>query len=109
MTFAVRDDLTGFRSVDSEEDAGPGEHFSYEQPDVMAMPNSREDVYAERDRLLSIAALRIAPLQDAIDLGDASSDESLALTRWKQYRVSVNRVDQQDGFPVSVKWPDQPE
>lgn len=62
----------------------------------------------ERDRLLGDATTRIAPLQDAVDLGDASSDEEAELTAWKRYRVALNRVQQQAGFPRAIEWPVMP-
>lgn len=58
-----------------------------------------------RDALLSAATLRIAPLQDAVDLEMASQEERAALTAWKQYRVWVIRAD------LSVRevaWPTAP-
>ncbi|WP_224795477.1 phage tail assembly chaperone [Pseudomonas fluorescens] len=30
------------------------------------------------------------------------------LKRWKQYRVALNRIEQQMGFPVTVDWPTAP-
>ncbi|WP_085599588.1 MULTISPECIES: tail fiber assembly protein [unclassified Pseudomonas] len=62
-----------------------------------------------RDQLLLQAATRISPLQDAVDLGDATAAEEAELKKWKQYRVAVNRVDQQSGFPRAVSWPPAPE
>ncbi|WP_336331653.1 tail fiber assembly protein [Pseudomonas putida] len=59
----------------------------------------------KRDRLLSEAALRIAPLQDAVDLGSATTAEVELLRAWKVYRVELNRLEQQTGFPVDVTWP----
>jgi Caudovirales tail fibre assembly protein, lambda gpK len=47
----------------------------------------------ERDRLLTVAALAIAPLQDAVDLDEALPEEIVMLKKWKQYRVAVNRTD----------------
>ncbi|WP_316044504.1 tail fiber assembly protein [Serratia liquefaciens] len=35
----------------------------------------------------------VAPLQDAVDLGEATEDEQFQLTAWKKYRVLLNRVD----------------
>lgn len=64
---------------------------------------------AERDRLLSRASLRMAPLQDAIDLGRATQEEVASLTLWKQYRVDLNRIEQQEAFPKHVKWPVAPD
>ncbi|MCU7647119.1 tail fiber assembly protein [Pseudomonas piscis] len=65
--------------------------------------------FAKRDQLLGEAAIRISPLQDAVDLGDATTAEEAELKKWKQYRVAVNRVDQQPGFPRAVSWPPAPE
>lgn len=62
-----------------------------------------------RDRLLGVSALRIAPLQDAVDLGLASEEEKAALLEWKRYRVSLNRIQEQPAFPGEVNWPDPPE
>ncbi|KAF1040296.1 MAG: hypothetical protein GAK35_03550 [Herbaspirillum frisingense] len=66
-------------------------------------------VQTKRDQLLQIAALRIAPLADAKDLGEATPDEDAALTAWKQYRVALNRVTKQETYPQTVVWPDPPE
>jgi len=58
-----------------------------------------------RDALLRDAVLRIAPLQYAEDIGDASHDEQLALLEWKLYSVELNRIEQVAGFPVDIVWP----
>jgi len=59
----------------------------------------------QRDAFLSVAAINIAPLQDAVDLGIATDDETALLKQWKQYRVSVNRIDLSQGDPT---WPALP-
>jgi len=61
-----------------------------------------------RDALLGVAALRIAPLQDAADLDEASAAEAEALQAWKRYRVALSRIEQQVGFPGAVEWPAAP-
>jgi hypothetical protein len=61
-----------------------------------------------RDYLLTLAAFRIAPLQDAIDLDSATDVDKANLKLWKQYRVDVNRVPDQAGFPTTIDWPVQP-
>lgn len=68
----------------------------------------KEAAFAKRDELLRKAALRIAPLQDAVDLGSATNTETGNLLLWKQYRVSVNRIDSQTKFPVAIVWPPVP-
>lgn len=63
------------------------------------------DILAKRDALMAEAAARIAPLQDAVDLNEATPAETAALTVWKRYRVQLNRIEQQAGYPDTVDWP----
>ncbi|EJS3783946.1 tail fiber assembly protein [Salmonella enterica] len=56
-----------------------------------------------KNNLLQMATEKIAPLQDAVDLGEATDDEKARLLAWKKYRVQVNRVD-----TVNPVWPEQP-
>jgi hypothetical protein len=69
---------------------------------LMAAANS------QRDSLLGVAGLRVAPLQDAVDLGAATDADMANLKLWKQYRVAVNRVSAQTGFPTTIDWPAPP-
>lgn len=63
---------------------------------------------AQRDSLLAVAALRIAPLQDAVDLETSTDGDTVNLKLWKQYRVAVSRVSAQEGFPAIIDWPAPP-
>ncbi|EDE4817860.1 tail fiber assembly protein [Salmonella enterica subsp. enterica serovar Enteritidis] len=56
-----------------------------------------------KSRLLQMASEKIAPLQDAVDLGLATDDEKAQLDEWKKYRVLVNRVD-----TLNPDWPEKP-
>ncbi|ECI0414456.1 tail fiber assembly protein [Salmonella enterica subsp. salamae] len=56
-----------------------------------------------KSRLLQMASEKIAPLQDAVDLGEATDDEKARILAWKKYRVLVNRVD-----TASPTWPEIP-
>lgn len=77
--------------------------------DVAAQTEGQKvQAFAKRDQLLSEATARISPLQDAVDLGEATAAEEASLKKWKQYRVAVNRIDQQKGFPASIEWPPMP-
>jgi len=62
----------------------------------------------KRDRLLTDATLAMAPLQDAVELDAATRTEIALLKQWKQYRVAVNRVPDQDGWPREIVWPEKP-
>lgn len=80
------------------------------QPDEQArLASDRERLLATRDDLLRDAVLRIAPLQYAEDIGDASHDEQLLLIEWKLYSVELNRIEKQSGFPYAVTWPVPPD
>lgn len=69
----------------------------------------RTQILAMRDERLAIAAVCMAPLQDAVELGESSEDEQSLLLAWKYYRVGLGRIEQQDGFPASVVWPSSPD
>lgn len=62
----------------------------------------------QRDSLLRIAALRIAPLQYAVDLGIATQADEENLNLWKQFSVDVNRVPSQPKYPATITWPTPP-
>lgn len=63
---------------------------------------------AKKDNLLMHAALRIAPLQDALDVGEITPEEQAYLLAWKKYRVALNRVNDQPRYPDTISWPDTP-
>lgn len=80
------------------------------QPALVNPParSAREELAAaarERERRLAVAASTMAPLQDAVDLGDANDDESARLVTWKRYRVALNRLDL---AALPIAWPDAP-
>jgi len=54
------------------------------------------------------ASERIAPLADAVELDMANTTETAALKAWKKYRVELNRVPQQAGYPAAIDWPTMP-
>lgn len=79
--------------------------FAAPVPLVRTPEQIRADNVAQRDYLLAVATLAIAPLQDAVDLDEATVADAAMLKTWKQFRVTVNRVDLSiDG----VAWPSLP-
>ncbi|MCB2254648.1 tail fiber assembly protein [Pseudomonas chlororaphis] len=54
-------------------------------------------------------------LQDSVELEIATDKETAALatkktslSAWKKYRVLLSRVQEQEGFPTVVQWPEAP-
>ncbi len=79
---------------------------------VEGLPESAEHarlrVLAERDARLAQAAIRIAPLQDAVDVAESTSGDEMLLNSWKRYRIALNRIEQLPGFPYDLVWPETP-
>lgn len=50
----------------------------------------------------------IAPLQDAVDLDEATEAEAAELNAWKKYRIALIRVPGQPGYPDTIDWPAPP-
>lgn len=67
------------------------------------------DVREKQQALMQLAGAAIAPLQDASDLGEATQAEQARLIAWKRYRVELNRIEQQSGYPQAVVWPTVPD
>ncbi|MGG7557793.1 tail fiber assembly protein [Pseudomonas sp. ES3] len=116
--WAVKNDLSGKRSFDSEHnELLDDEHFvdinDGPEPEIVPLPPSNEELAAlakeKRNQLLSIAANRMGPLQDAVDIARATDDEVARLLLWKGYRIDLNRIEQQEGFPLDIDWPISPD
>lgn len=76
---------------------------------IKRMPTQEEQIaQAERQKqtLLTAAANAIAPLQDAVDIGDATPEEVARLQAWKAFRVAVSRVNTAE---LPVLFPNRPE
>jgi hypothetical protein len=67
------------------------------------------EVDAEYMRLRAIADFKVAPLQDAVDVDEATEENVTLLKAWKKYRVALNRVIDQSGYPNKIDWPVAPE
>jgi hypothetical protein len=65
-------------------------------------------VQAETARLRKLADDAIAPLQDAVDLDEATVAETAALKDWKRFRVALNRLPDKEGYPTEIDWPAPP-
>ncbi|MEG1691340.1 MAG: tail fiber assembly protein [Hafnia sp.] len=74
------------------------------KPRQYSQEELRTQAEARKTELLSAAAVAIAPLQDAVDEGIATVEETAALSEWKKYRVTVMRVD-----VSKPEWPPLPD
>ncbi|HAB02350.1 MAG TPA: phage tail protein [Pseudomonas sp.] len=91
-------------------------HVSVEDLPLPELPTIQEPEPADLEALAhaEIAQRRavvdsaIAPLQDAADLQMATEQEAALLKDWKLYRVTLNRLPDQPGFPNEIDWPMPP-
>ncbi|MET4877378.1 tail fiber assembly protein [Morganella morganii] len=65
-----------------------------------------ERAEGEKQWRISEAAVAIATLQDAVDLGMATSEEVSRLEEWRKYRVLLSRVD--TSIASDIDWPQKP-
>ncbi|WP_165976099.1 tail fiber assembly protein [Pseudomonas putida] len=79
-----------------------------EEVDRLLIAMKTKEAQDEISRLRSVADYIIAPLQDAVDIDDATDDEKALLALWKKYRVALNRLPDQEGYPANISWPAPP-
>ncbi len=79
-----------------------------EQKAANLLEQQRAEAAAEIALRRAQADQAIAPLQDAVDLDEATEAEVLRLKEWKRYRVALNRLSEQPGYPVVIDWPAPP-
>lgn len=56
----------------------------------------------------AVADAAIAPLQDAVELEEATEAEATLLIEWKRYRVALSRLPELEGYPNEIDWPAPP-
>lgn len=56
--------------------------------------------------LMREANAKIAPLNDAVELGIQTDEEVMQLTAWKKYRVALSRID--TSTAPDIAWPEIP-
>ncbi|MNJ77635.1 Caudovirales tail fiber assembly protein [compost metagenome] len=76
--------------------------------DQVAVEQHLAQVAAEAAARRDVADDAIAPLQDAVDLEEATEAEAAKLKAWKKYRIALIRVPDQPGYPNTIDWPAPP-
>lgn len=108
----------GAYGVPVKDGAPVGAGYTYADGVFTAPPLNDEEVEQQRAQklqlnidtktgLISQAGVIIAPLQDAVDLDEATDAEIATLKAWKQYRVLLNRIDANTA--EDIDWPLAPD
>ncbi|QXZ11715.1 tail fiber assembly protein [Pseudomonas sp. AO-1] len=79
-------------------------YLQWLNPPIDNLPSAR----IERDRLISYSTLKINPLQDSVDIGEATDDDLSLLNKWKKYRSDLGKMETKQGWPDSPQWPVPP-
>ena len=109
MSYAVRNDMQGWRAVSGPDDVGADEYYSETPIEINPAQPTPEQLAntarAERDQLIESVRWRIERHSDEVALG---SEPTEPLEPLLQYVQALRDVPQQAGFPESVEWPQCP-
>lgn len=78
------------------------------EPTPPLPPDPEVAALAMQTQLRKEADYTITPLQDAVDIDEASDEEISLLKECKRYRVALSKVQTQSGWPTVVEWPIKP-
>ncbi|SPO69494.1 tail fiber assembly protein [Pseudomonas sp. JV241A] len=79
-----------------------------EMKDRAAVVRHLSEIVAETAARRAVADAAIEPLQDAVDLDEATETETAQLKAWKKYRIALIRVPDQLEYPDTIDWPAPP-
>lgn len=65
-----------------------------------------EQATTKKTQLINEATNKIAFLQDAVEAEIATTEEQIAYTAWKKYRVLLNRINVNNA--LNIEWPTKP-
>ncbi|MFV3288529.1 tail fiber assembly protein [Pseudomonas sp. NY11955] len=87
----------------------PGWRFATSvEVDALRPAMQLREVTQQAAALRQTADYAIAPLQDAVDLEEATGEEVEMLKAWKRYRVALSRLPEHAGWPTEIDWPAPP-
>jgi hypothetical protein len=66
-------------------------------------------VQERASRELHRANSEVTKYQDRVDVDDATDADIALLMAWKKYRVALNRIPDQAGYPHAITWPVTPD
>jgi hypothetical protein len=80
--------------------------FKEPPPEAVKKEDLIEQAMMKKQALIQVAAKKIDPLADAVELGMATDKETAELRAWKMYRVMLTRVDPEKA--PDITWPPAP-
>ncbi|MNJ51954.1 Caudovirales tail fiber assembly protein [compost metagenome] len=63
----------------------------------------------QRDVLLAIANESTAGMTDAFIAGLLNESDTVNFKAYASYKLALNKIDQQVGYPQIINWPDLPQ
>ncbi|HFP9432358.1 TPA: tail fiber assembly protein [Raoultella ornithinolytica] len=97
------DDVTAIAPTDSYQKWNGDGWISDPEAKHQAEVSSAIELLTE---LMREANAKIAPLNDAVELGIQTDEEVMQLTEWKKYRVALSRIDTTTA--PDIAWPEIP-
>ncbi|AMP13392.1 caudovirales tail fiber assembly family protein [Collimonas pratensis] len=117
VKFLHRDDYLAYLACPDDVEAhGRAIHAECEARAADGVP----DYFPSDDEFLTVAQERmsgelrranseVTKYQDRVDVDDASDADIGLLLAWKKYRVALNRIPDQAGYPHVITWPVTPD
>ncbi|WP_217548783.1 tail fiber assembly protein [Pantoea sp. GbtcB22] len=107
----------GAYGVPVEDGTAVGAGYTYADGVFTAPPMTDEEIEQQRAQklqmnidikagLISQTIRMMAPLQAAVDIGNATDEETSSLKTWQQYLVALNRID--PNTSDDIDWPEAP-
>ncbi|UHM90791.1 tail fiber assembly protein [Rahnella victoriana] len=90
------------KSISSDADGRP----VLIDPPALTLMELRASAERQQSTLMNAAGEAMAPLQDAVDIGEATDAETALLNAWKKYRIALNRLDL--SAAPDIDWPEIP-
>ncbi len=84
--------------------------WSFAEPVVPAPTDAelRINAIAQRDALLAAANEKTAGMADAYIAGLLDADDTAMFKTYAAYKLDLNKIDTQAGYPATITWPPLP-
>jgi len=85
--------------------------WKFQEPEAVAPTEAelKTEALAQRDLLLTLANEATAGMADAYIAGLLSPADESRFKAFAAYKLELNKIDKQSGYPVEIRWPTAPE